>query len=303
MITGRYNPTTAQERRLLPATIRTTTATMKSSSPLIPTATQIAVAPLEASELDFEVTENDQDYLIDFQDAWTKFLLQRPELVPRGQLGQRIDSLHHQTEFERATNEAVHLELKKQLQFFTSSRESLEDLFTFKLNEAMERQRELHDELQIKLDTVALADQLQAQTVPWMHFLQQLDRLNAAKTAEAAAAATDKPEEEPSNNRAVKPSARAMALTDVSSGDSADIMLRAYRTDHALLTTHIAKSQKEIERYVKLIQSQEVAGLFLTEHNVWSLLSNKAEDADASTTTGVSTTTGASTKLEPETSD
>jgi hypothetical protein len=203
--------------------------------------------------------------------------------------------LHQQTDSERATNEAVHLELKKQLQFFTSSRESLENLFTFKLNEAMERQRELHDELQNKLDTVALADQLQGQTVPWMHFVQQLDRWNEAKTAEAAAAAAaaaddaNKPEEEElPSNRAVKPSARAMALTDVSSGDSADVLLRAYRTDHALLTTHIAKSQKEIERYAKLIQSQEVAGLFLTEHNVWSLLSNKPEAA--STTTGVSAT-------------
>jgi hypothetical protein len=261
---------------------------MDSSSPLIPTVAQIAMAPLEASELDYEVTEEDQDFLIDFQDAWTKFLLERPELVPKGQLGQRIESLHQQSDYERATDEAVHLELKKQLQFFTSSRESLENLFTFKLNEAMERQRELHDELQTKLDTVALADQLQNQTVPWMHFLQQLDRLNEAKTAEAAAAATDKPEEELPSNRAVKPSARAMTLTDLSSGDSADVLLRAYRTDHALLTTHIAKSQKEIERYAKLIQSQEVAGLFLTEHNVWSLLSNKPEDA--STTTGVTTT-------------
>jgi hypothetical protein len=268
---------------------------MESPPPFIPTAAQIAMAPLEASELDYEVTEEDQNFLIDFQDAWTKFLLQRPELVPKGQLGQRIESLHQQTDSERATNEAVHLELKKQLQFFTSSRESLENLFTFKLNEAMERQRELHDELQNKLDTVALADQLQGQTVPWMHFVQQLDRLNEAKTAEAAAAAAaaaddaNKPEEEElPSNRAVKPSARAMALTDVSSGDSADVLLRAYRTDHALLTTHIAKSQKEIERYAKLIQSQEVAGLFLTEHNVWSLLSNKPEAA--STTTGVSAT-------------
>jgi hypothetical protein len=270
---------------------------MESSAPVVPTAAQIAMAPLEASELDYEVTEDDQDFLIDFQDAWTKFLLQRPELVPKGQLGQRIESLHQQTEFERATNEAVHLELRKQLQFFTSSRESLENLFTFKLNEAMERQRELHDELQNKLDTVALADQLQTQTVPWMHFLQQLDRLNAAKTAEAAtaAAAADTPEEELPNNRAVKPSARAMALTDVGSGDSADVLLRAYRTDHALLTTHIAKSQKEIERYAKLIQSQEVAGLFLTEHNVWSLLSNKAEDA--------STKAGESTQVESKTSN
>jgi hypothetical protein len=266
---------------------------MDSSPPLFPTVAQIAMAPLEASELDYEVTEEDQDFLIDFQDAWTKFLLQRPDLVPKGKIGQRIEALHQQTDYERATDDAVHLELKKQLQFFTSSRESLENLFTFKLNEAMERQRELHDELQNKLDTVALADQLQNQTVPWMHFLQQLDRLNEAKTAEAAAAA-DKPEEELPANRAVKPSVRAMSLTDVGSGDSADVLLRAYRTDHALLTTHIAKSQKEIERYTKLIQSQEVAGLFLTEHNVWSLLSNKAEDA--------STTTGGTTTAEGESS-
>jgi hypothetical protein len=190
--------------------------------------------------------------------------------------------------------------LRKQLQFFTSSRESLENLFTFKLNEAMERQRELHDELQNKLDTVALVDQLQTQTVPWMHFLQQLDQLNAAKaakTAEAADAAdaadADKPEEELPSNRAVKPSARAMALTNESSGDSADILLRAYRTDHALLTTNIAKSQKEIERYAKLIQAQEVAGLFLTEHNVWSLLSHKAETV--STTESMTESTIAST--------
>jgi hypothetical protein len=264
---------------------------MTSSIPFSPTIAQIAMEPLAANELDYQVTAEDGTFLDEFQDAWSKFLIARPELVPKGRLGPRLESLQQQAEFERATNEAVGLELRKQLQFFTSSRESLENLFTFKLNEAMEQQRELHDELQSKLDTVAFADQIQTQTVPWMHFLLTLDRLNAEKTAAAAAGAAgsaSKPEGDPPSNRAVKPSARAMALTDQSSGDSSDIMLRAYRTDHALLTTNITKLQKEIERHTKMIESQEVAGLFLTEHNVWSLISNKnvSESASENTKSG-----------------
>jgi hypothetical protein len=71
--------------------------------------------------------------------------------------------------------------------------------------------------------------------------------------------------------RTVKPSARAMALVDPS-GNPGDMQLRAYRVDHALLTAQVKMLHKEIECCEKKT-GHEIVGKFLTENNIWTLLS------------------------------
>jgi hypothetical protein len=252
---------------------------------------EITQTPMKTSDLDFDVTDNDAAFLAEFQTDWSQFLHQHPDLVPKGQREDRLQSLARQYEQETTSAAAVEIELKKQLQFFGSSRESLEDLFSQKMNQAMERQRALHDELQSRLDTVAVADQLQSKTMPWQHFLDQVDQYSATATSNEGSSDTAS-----TGSRIAKPSARAMVLT-TAEGDkqingsigSSDVQLRAYRTDHALLTTDIAMLQNEIERSSQTVQSQEVVGRFLTEHNVWSLLSSG--NGSVSTKTGGQTTT------------
>lgn len=149
------------------------------------------------------------------------------------------------------------------------------------MQEAMDKPRAVHDELSKKLDAVARADQLQQQTLPWQHFIKELDNLISKQDGNSTASSEK-------SSKVAKPSARAVFLTEqTTTGLPTDAQLRAYRIDHALLTTHVSMLQKEIERYEKLVESQEDVGKFLTDHDVWSIL--KKTLASSSTTTSGST--------------
>lgn len=223
-------------------------------------------APLNKDDLEFEVS--DKRFLRDFEKAWGIFLRENPNLIPRGIREERIQELQEEAHKVEEETLKVLQELEQQVDFFESSCENLEDLYAGKMQAAIEKQRQTHEELQRRLDDVALADHLQQQTLPWHHFIHEVDQ--------AALLSDQVDDESVVSSRAARPSARAVALTDHSRGCPADIMLRAYRMDHALLSTHIRFLTKEVERYQRTTRTQEVAGRFLREFNAWGILTKNS---------------------------
>jgi hypothetical protein len=143
------------------------------------------------------------------------------------------------------------------------------------MQSAIETQRQLHEDLQKRLDDVKHADKLQTQTLPWHHFLHELDLIAADTKSLEGSVVEDK------KTRLVRPSGRAMVLTDHSRGCAGDVVLRAFRIDHALLTNHIRMLTKEIDRFRRMQKAQEMTAKFLKDFNAWGILT-KADSKDES---------------------
>lgn len=227
-------------------------------------------APLTKEDLEFEV--HDQTFLADFEAAWVRFLKGHPELIPKGSREGRIVELQLKAREVEESKLDVLKEMERQVDRFKETCEALEDEYATKMQEAIEKQKHVHDELQKRLDDVAIADHLQQQTLPWHHFIHELDQ--AALVEEATENGST------GSSRGARPSSRAMVLTDSTRGCSADISLRAYTMDHALLTNHIRVLTKEIDRYHRLIRAQELTANFLREHNAWNVLMNGGSTND-----------------------
>jgi hypothetical protein len=153
--------------------------------------------------------------------------------------------------------------------------DSLNLFFDFigKMQGAIESQSQIQDSLQRRLDDVRAADKIQQQTLPWHHFLYELDQL----------AASVKPEPAKKSKKTIRPSERAMVLTDHSSGCPGDVVLRAYKMDHSIMTNHIRILTKEVDRYKRLVKAQEMTGKFLKDFGAWGILS-KARSLDEGST-------------------
>lgn len=226
---------------------------------------EILRAPLSKDDLDFEV--KDEAFLAEFETAWCKFLQENPKLLRNTERADRLEQLQRQFDEAVKRRDGVEEELQQQLNFFQDSCEALEDDYGNRMQDAIETQRKVNDDLEKRLDTVTMADHLQQQTLPWHYFLHELDQLtqNSFVNEDALLDAS---------RSAPRPSRRALLLTDCTKGCSSDILLRAHRTDHALMSTHIKMLTKEVERYDKTQIAQELAGKFLSEYNVWSILSH-----------------------------
>jgi hypothetical protein len=235
-------------------------------SPLEPLSSILA-APITKEDLtELEGCAYDEDFIKSFEEAWSSFLGE--SFVPTGAREDRIVALQDKAKEIVASTENVELELKKQSAFLRSSREELEKVYSTKMQDAMDKQRAVHDDLSKKLDSISLADQLQQECLPWLHFMKELDSL-VVKSDSQSTNSSDKA----ALAARAKPSARSMILAELSETRlSADAPLRAYRIDHALLQMHVTMLKKEIVRYEKLIESQEDVANFLTKHDVWKVL-------------------------------
>jgi hypothetical protein len=171
-----------------------------------------------------------------------------------------------QMEVDEATEnrDKVEEDLKKQLKLLQSRCDELEENFGEELEQAIMSQQTVNEDMKKKLDITSTADQLQQQTIPWHYFMHELDQLASADKDATLQTSGGK-------NTAL--SRGAIALTDRSAGCPSDVQLRSYQIDHALLTNHVKMLSKEVERYEKMGLSQELAGKFLSEHNVWNILS------------------------------
>lgn len=283
-------------------------------SPLQPLS-KILATPVTKEDLsEIESCVIDEKFLESIENAWSDFLEEHSELMPQGQREQRIVTLQQKAAEVEASKENVEKELRKQTAFFRSSREELEKVYSIKMQDAMQRQRIVHEELSKKLDAIISADSIQQQTLPWLHFVKELDTLASSRVVQQQQHRT------PSNvsssselstptKQFAKPSSRAMFLTELAAAGAPTVegyststvvfpsvklstthtaqQLRAYRLDHALLRTNVCMLLKEIEWYETLIDSQPTVGKFLTENDVWSILKSDSYSVANSTVSAV----------------
>jgi hypothetical protein len=214
-----------------------------------------------AYDLDVPLTEDDIDLVEEFEARWRVFMHDKPELMVVGGRGKRVVALKSKIMEAKMNKTAVERELKEQLKVFQKSRDAQQQHHQICMQEAVATQKSIKDTLERELDNAAIADHLESQLVPWEHFLDCVDKAASPKASS-------------NGKRTIRPSARAMALVDPA-GNPSDVQLRAYRIDHALLTAQVKMLHKEIECCEKKT-GHEIIGKFLTENNIWTLLSKKS---------------------------
>lgn len=221
-------------------------------------------------DLGFEVSEEEIVFMQKFEAQWSEFLAENPHLRPRGRRAARMAVLEKQIEDTKMAEQKAGQELARQLEFFEESREALEETYASEVEYANKLQRVIHDRLEKNLDDVAMSEHLMKQVLPWEFFLDAADMKAIPYVGSSIG----------QNEDGVRPSARALALI-APDGDDEDVRLRAMRMDHALLTTQIALLEKESERIALTNSSLEFVGKFLTEHNIWGILTKQGQQQQA----------------------
>jgi len=261
------------------------TTTNKSTAASMALLTRVLTTPMNIGDMEFEV--NDPKFVDEFQAAWSKFLVTNPDLIPRGRKEDTIVKLQSDAVEVDEAKLKVLKEMEQQIEFFKASCDALEDVYASKMDEQIEKQKEIQDELKKRLDDVAIADHLQQQTLPWHHFIHEVEQ--AAK--EAGESWDEEAESMESTRNTARPSGHARVLTDRSRGSASDILLRSYTIDHALLSAHIRILSKEVERYERMIRAQEMTGKFLRDQNAWAVLTKNPDSASSCSSSASSTTT------------
>ena len=230
----------------------------------------LQVPRMSPEEVDIFLTPEDMESIEDFENAWQAFLINDPGILPQGKAGMRADEIKRQIEQVNKSKDNMQTELEKHLEFFSNKRENLETNYKVAMTHSATVQQKIHGALKKQLDNVAAADARFSQVAPWEHFLDGLDAVVARAepgTYDGLSIVT------PGGSKTIKPSERALLLVDDSVGDVQDIQLRAYRIDHALLSAQTKRLQLEVDGYERTTESLEMIGKFLTEHNIWGLLS------------------------------
>ena len=258
----------------------------------IPSLLSMTDALASPSDLEMDLTDDDADLVHKFEDGWRDFLKENPDMIPKGKRGYQLERLNKDVQELIGSKEAAVKELQNQLNFFNSSREHLESVYQHETSMAAQRQTQVQDRIAHQLDTITIAEEIMYETLPWQNFLECVD-----------SAATHMQSMRSGREKAFKPSSRAMALVD-RKGEDEDIRLRAYRIDHAILTAQVKMLAREVERYEKSNESLDTVAAFLTEHNIWGILSKQQQqseekDAPAPTTSEAPSSPVKSYKLEP----
>ena len=225
------------------------------------------VAMTTPDELDMDLSEGDIIMVQAFEASWKEFMAENPSLIPLGKKRDSVLKLQRDILSTLQSKQAVETELVRQLEFFQQSRDNLEQHYGEQATKANIYQSKMHDTLQEQLDKVYKAKSLAQQTISWNHFLNCLDKA----TPEQLKGSPSRKE------KSFKPSARAMALVDPT-GDEADVQLRAYRLDHAILTAQVKMLDKELEKQEMTTITLEAVGKLLSEHNIWGLLTKQQQD-------------------------
>jgi len=234
----------------------------------------------------------DPEFLVEFERAWTRFVRSKkdhdnPITTIAGQRQERIADLQEQCLDLQKTKDKMEQEFENQIAFLRHGRNASEENYIRQMRRHRAEQQAVQKELTEHLDSVKKIEQFQEQTLPWFHFMNELDRL--ASTIGDNDKDETKNNTENSNLKIALPSPRAQLLlhsspnqhhpkkkgeTAAGAGAPSQEQVRAIRIDNALLKTHVSMLHKEIERCeLSLDLREQVVGKFLTEHNVWSLLS------------------------------
>lgn len=242
--------------------------------------------PITSEDLtDIEISPQDAEVLDEFEECWRTYWTKRPDALIAGMKGNRIESIEDELEALRTSRHNVEAELQRQLDFFDSSRKQLEAEFKKEEEIASEEQKRIVNEMLDKIENVKTVSRNFEANAPWDFFLETLEEAVAQSDVKplpgdgvsvAAASRT---------SNVLKPSAKAMFLNNANEENcapdarSSNFLLRAYRIDHALLNSQVRTLQREVEKVEMKTSTLDFVGKFLTEHNIWSLMTNRGGNA------------------------
>lgn len=226
------------------------------------------------------------------EDAWKHFLRLVPdEELPKSKRTERIDSLKEQIADITESKDRIEHELRKQLDFLQKSHQEIENNFDEEMRAADKQKRLIHQEVEQQQHLTRKAEALQKQTLPWFHFLEEINSAVAQQERCESSALSNILSIASSGNlesRGPKPSGRALLLQKSEHKEKHDDVahpeyhLHAHRIDHALLTNHVQALRREIERMEILASTQDYCSGFLNEHNAFDLLNDAEFKDDAS---------------------
>jgi hypothetical protein len=264
-------------------------------------AEMILQAPrLHQSSIDHALSDEDTLALDEFENKWRYFLSTNPDVLPPGKKLKSCLDLKSQLAEIEVSKQMVKMELQRQLDFFTKSKDQLEANFTKAMEEAALIQQEVIRNRNKEIDDIAVADQLLSKTMPWEHFFDNLDNLTESNNdldgSITSVSAT-------TYSRGLKPSRQAMYLANVDDqrdvveavmeGECSGPLFRIFKIDNALLKAQVKTMQQEVDRLERTNKSQRDLAKFLSEYNIWGLLSKS--NVGSNTVPGSSTLGGATT--------
>jgi hypothetical protein len=236
----------------------------------------LIAAPVIVDDLDESFKDNEENaaFLKKFEEAWKKFVFkQLIESLPKGKRECRIENLQAEAKDIVAYKDNLEGELKEQREFIRSSLVKSEESFQRTVRAEKRAQRATHVELSQQIEYADKVHTLQKETLPWFHFLEQLN--------DAVDQYEDLPSHEDVDN-AIRPSKRGFLLSSSKENDDSTPFeeLRAYRMDHAIMTAHVQMLTNEIERCEKLASLREYASAFLNDQDVCTILEEYEQDGE-----------------------
>lgn len=234
---------------------------------------------LTKDDIGERLSDSDVHLIEEFEDVWKDFLSSRPGTLPPGQKIKNFRNLQAGLNEIEAKKQNVCLELQRQLDFFVTSRDKLEEKYGKEKEEATLQQASVVAELEKEIDNIAMADKLLSEVLPWEHYFDNLES-NASAAHEGSSASMS---QKTGQSQVIRPSDEALYLANIQpsevvdaakSGHSEAHLLRAYRIDNALLKAKSVMMKREADRLEKNMMADRVLAKVLMDNDVWAAIAS-----------------------------
>lgn len=227
------------------------------------------------------LSESDVDLIDDFEDAWKKFLSSRPGTLPPGSKIKNFRNMQTRLNEIEGKKQNVVLEVQRQLDFFDSSREKLEEKYSKEKEEASLQQESVVKALEKEIDNIAVADKILSEVLPWEHYFDNLES-NASEAHRISGGASHKTGE----SQVIRPSDEALYLANIEPndvveaakhGESEAHLIHAYRIDNALLKAKSVMLKREADRLEKNMLADRMLAKLLMDNDVWAAMASSQQ--------------------------
>jgi hypothetical protein len=202
------------------------------------------------------ITENNVETVDDlvietFELAWNQLLRESGGI--KGRHHEIISALQLEALRLKVAKDNLKVELTKQSAFVRNKRDEMEASYLLQFDGIQANLAEAEEKAKAKLDMIGTAIESAALTLPWQHFMRELDRLGTMSTLSSSHDKTHVGQE------LSRYTSRALVLA-TSYGKSGNnqkstlVNQRAYCVENALLKSHIQMLTMEIDRH-KIIDS------------------------------------------------
>mmetsp|Transcript_4050 Transcript_4050/g.9661 ORF Transcript_4050/g.9661 Transcript_4050/m.9661 type:complete len:260 (-) Transcript_4050:152-931(-) len=235
---------------------------------------------LTKDDIGERLSGNDVYLIEEFEDAWKKFLSSRPGTLPPGTKIKNFRNMQTRLNLIEGKKQNVCMELQRQLDFFDSSKEKLEEKYSKEKEEATLQQESVIAGLEKEIDNIAVADKILSEVLPWEHYFDNLES-NAA-SAHGASSASHKT----GHSQVIRPSDEALYLANIHPSDAVDAhksaeaesyLIHAYRIDNALLKAKSVMLKREADRLEKNLLADRALAKLLMDNDVWAAMASSKQ--------------------------